>query len=288
MPAANRSRRIGIDAMAFLELRQVAYTYPGWPPVVQGVDWTLPEGEFHCLVGRSGCGKTTWLKLAAGLLCPDAGELRLQGQALKGPTPSMGFVFQSPTLLSWLSVQDNVLLPIRLHRPVQATDVECAQSLLEQMGLTPWLGQSPARLSGGQQSRVAIARALITEPALLLMDEPFAALDAITREELQDELAQLCRARSTSVLFVTHDMAEAVYLADRVAVMSQGQVVADVSVPLDRPRRRELRYGAEFNALCARLRAAMDPLTTSAHIDSVVSGLAHVPQPVDVRGGGRC
>ena len=274
--------------MAFLELRQVAYTYPGWPPVVQGVDWTLPEGEFHCLVGRSGCGKTTWLKLAAGLLCPDAGELRLQGQALKGPTPSMGFVFQSPTLLSWLSVQDNVLLPIRLHRPVQATDVECAQSLLEQMGLTPWLGQSPARLSGGQQSRVAIARALITEPALLLMDEPFAALDAITREELQDELAQLCRARSTSVLFVTHDMAEAVYLADRVAVMSQGQVVADVSVPLDRPRRRELRYGAEFNALCARLRAAMDPLTTSAHIDSVVSGLAHVPRPADVWGGGRC
>lgn len=246
--------------MAFLEFRQVAYTYPGWPPVVQGIDWTLPEGEFHCLVGRSGCGKTTWLKLAAGLLQPDAGELRLQGQALPGPSPSMGFVFQTPNLLSWLSVQDNVLLPLQLHRPVQKVDVERAQSLLAQVGLTPWLTQSPARLSGGQQSRVAIARALIDRPALLLMDEPFAALDAITREELQDELAQLCRSQRTSVLFVTHDMAEAVYLADRVAVMSQGRVVANVSVPLERPRRRELRYGVAFNALCARLRAAMDPL----------------------------
>ena len=250
--------------MAFLELSQVAYTYPGWPPVVQGVDWTLPEGEFHCLVGRSGCGKTTWLKLAAGLLRPDAGELRLQGHSLQGPTPSMGFVFQSPTLLSWLSVQDNVLLPIRLHRPVQAVDVARAQSLLAQMGLTPWLTQSPARLSGGQQSRVAIARALITEPALLLMDEPFAALDAITREELQVELSQLCRTRRTSVLFVTHDIAEAVYLADRVAVMSQGRVVADVPVPLERPRQREVRYGVAFNALCARLRTAMDPASSTS------------------------
>lgn len=244
--------------MAFLELRQVAYTYPGWPPVVQGVDWVLPEGEFHCLVGRSGCGKTTWLKLAAGLLMPDAGELLLQGQRLRGPMLSMGFVLQSPTLLSWLSVQDNVLLPIRLHRTVQAADIERAHVLLGQMGLLPWLQQSPARLSGGQQSRVAIARALISEPALLLMDEPFAALDAITREELQDELAQLCRARRTSVLFVTHDMAEAVYLADRVAVMSQGRVVDDVPVTLAQPRRREVRYGAEFNALCARVRTAMD------------------------------
>lgn len=244
--------------MACLELRQVAYTYPGWPPVVQAVDWTLPEGEFHCLVGRSGCGKTTWLKLAAGLLTPDAGELQWQGQPLQGPMPSMGFVFQAPTLLNWLSVLENVLLPIRLHRPVQPADVELARGLLAQMGLVPWMAQSPARLSGGQQSRVAIARALITEPALLLMDEPFAALDAITREELQGELAHLCRTRRTSVLFVTHDMTEAVYLADRVAVMSQGRVVADVAVPLPRPRSREVRYSPEFNDLCARLRSAMD------------------------------
>jgi len=244
--------------MAFLELQQVGYTYPGWPPVMQGVDWSLPEGEFHCLVGRSGCGKTTWLKLAAGLLRPDHGTLRLQGQAVQGPTPSMGFVFQSPTLLEWLSVLDNVLLPIRLHRAVQPKDVEQAQSLLAQMGLSTWLHQSPARLSGGQQSRVAIARALVTQPALLLMDEPFAALDAMTREDLQWELAQLCRARKTSVLFVTHDMTEAVYLADRVAVMSEGRVVAEVSIDLPRPRRQAVRYSPEFNDLCAHLRARME------------------------------
>lgn len=244
--------------MAFLELQQVGYTYPGWPPVMLGVDWSLPEGEFHCLVGRSGCGKTTWLKLAAGLLRPDHGTLRLQGQAVQGPTPSMGFVFQSPTLLDWLSVLDNVLLPIRLHRAVQPKDVEQAQSLLAQMGLSTWLHQSPARLSGGQQSRVAIARALVTQPALLLMDEPFAALDAMTREDLQWELAQLCRARKTSVLFVTHDMTEAVYLADRVAVMSEGRVVGNVAIDLPRPRRQAVRYSPEFNDLCAHLRARME------------------------------
>jgi len=244
--------------MAFLELQQVGYTYPGWPPVMQGVDWSLPEGEFHCLVGRSGCGKTTWLKLAAGLLRSDHGTLRLQGQTVQGPTPSMGFVFQSPTLLDWLSVLDNVLLPIRLHRAVQPKDVEQAQSLLAQMGLSTWLHQSPARLSGGQQSRVAIARALVTQPALLLMDEPFAALDAMTREDLQWELAQLCRARKTSVLFVTHDMTEAVYLADRVAVMSEGRVVGNVAIDLPRPRRQAVRYSPEFNDLCAHLRARME------------------------------
>ena len=244
--------------MAFLELQQVGYTYPGWPPVMQGVDWSLPEGEFHCLVGRSGCGKTTWLKLAAGLLRPDHGTLRLQGQTVQGPTPSMGFVFQSPTLLDWLSVLDNVLLPIRLHRAVQPKDVEQAQSLLAQMGLSTWLHQSPARLSGGQQSRVAIARALVTQPALLLMDEPFAALDAMTREDLQWELAQLCRARKTSVLFVTHDMTEAVYLADRVAVMSEGRVVGNVAIDLPRPRRQAVRYSPEFNDLCAHLRVRME------------------------------
>lgn len=244
--------------MAFLELQQVGYTYPGWPPVMQGVDWSLPEGEFHCLVGRSGCGKTTWLKLAAGLLRPDHGTLRLQGQTVQGPTPSMGFVFQSPTLLDWLSVLDNVLLPIRLHRAVQPKDVEQAQSLLAQMGLSTWLHQSPARLSGGQQSRVAIARALVTQPALLLMDEPFAALDAMTREDLQWELAQLCRARKTSVLFVTHDMTEAVYLADRVAVMFEGRVVGNVAIDLPRPRRQAVRYSPDFNDLCAQLRARME------------------------------
>ncbi|HMA08184.1 MAG TPA: ATP-binding cassette domain-containing protein, partial [Ramlibacter sp.] len=174
--------------MSFLALRQVGFTFPGWPPVVREVDWDVEEGEFHCLVGRSGCGKTTLLKLAAGLLHPDEGHIRLRGAELLAPGPALGFVFQSPTLLEWHRVLDNVLLPVSLqHRPTPA-EIEKAQQLLAQLGLSAHTRHYPRQLSGGQQSRVALARALILEPSLLLLDEPFAALDAITREELQDDL----------------------------------------------------------------------------------------------------
>jgi NitT/TauT family transport system ATP-binding protein len=241
-----------------LEMRQVRYTYPGWPPVVNGVDWAMAPGEIHCLVGRSGCGKTTLLKLAAGLMQPEAGTVMLAQQPVVSPHPDMGFVFQSPTLLDWLSVLDNVLLPITLHRAVQPEDEAHAHDLLARMGLSALAQQRPPQLSGGQQSRVAIARALVTRPRLLLMDEPFAALDAITREELQNDLLAVCQAQGSSVLFVTHDMAEAVYLADRVTVMSRGKLQGEVQVDLPRPRPTDLRYTPRFNALCAELRAMMD------------------------------
>ena len=243
----------------FLQMRQVTYTYPGWPPVVQQVDWDIAPGEFHCLVGRSGCGKTTLLKLAAGLLAPQQGEVRVQGRLLQGPGPQTGFVFQQPTLLEWLTVRDNVLLPLSLHGRPAAEAVRQAEALLQQLGLGHQLDHYPRQLSGGQQSRVALARALLPQPPILLMDEPFAALDALTREELQDELQRLCRARGTSVFFVTHDIGEAVYLADRVAVMRAGRIGHDIRVPLPRPRTQALRYEAPFNALCAELRRAMDP-----------------------------
>lgn len=245
-------------ATPFLDMRQVSYTFPGWPPVVQRVDWDIAAGEFHCLVGRSGCGKTTLLKLAAGLLRPDAGQVLLQGQPVTAPGPGMGFVFQQPTLLDWLSVRDNVLLPLSLRGVPTADDVARAEQLLQQLGLGAHLAHYPRQLSGGQQSRVAIARALLPQPAILLMDEPFAALDAITREELQDELQRVCRARGTSVFFVTHDITEAVYLADRVAVMSQGHLRHDIRVELPRPRTQDVHYSAAFNAICAELRQAMD------------------------------
>jgi NitT/TauT family transport system ATP-binding protein len=242
----------------FLDMRQVSYTFPGWPPVVQRVDWDIAAGEFHCLVGRSGCGKTTLLKLAAGLLRPDEGQVLLQGQPVTAPGPGMGFVFQQPTLLDWLTVRDNVLLPLSLQRTPAPDDVVRAEQLLNQLGLGAHLAHYPRQLSGGQQSRVAIARALLPQPPILLMDEPFAALDAITREELQDELQRICRARGTSVFFVTHDITEAVYLADRVAVMSAGHIRHDVRVELPRPRTQDVRYSAAFNAICAELRQAMD------------------------------
>jgi NitT/TauT family transport system ATP-binding protein len=244
--------------MSFLTLEHVSFTFPGWPAVVREIDWEVAEGEFHCLVGRSGCGKTTLLKLAAGLLRPDRGRILLQGRQLLKPGPQLGFVFQSPTLLEWHTVLDNVLLPVTLQHAATAGETEKARQLLALLGLASHAGHYPRQLSGGQQSRVALARALILDPALLLLDEPFAALDAITRGELQDDLLQICRLRRTSVLFVTHDIAEAVYLGDRVAVMDRGRIVQEVDVALARPRTPALRYGPDFNRICAQVRGAMD------------------------------
>lgn len=247
--------------MSFLAIANVSFTYPGWPPVVRSVDWSVVEGEFHCLVGRSGCGKTTLLKLAAGLLHPDTGSIRLQGRELVAPGPQLGFVFQSPTLLEWHRVIDNVLLPVSLQHAPTPEEIAKAEQLLSLLGLSSHARHYPRQLSGGQQSRVALARALILEPTLLLLDEPFAALDAITRGELQDDLLQMCRLRRTTVLFVTHDIAEAVYLADRVAVMEAGRIVHDIRVGVARPRVAAMRYGAEFNRHCANVREAMDGAT---------------------------
>ena len=247
--------------MSFLEFQQVGFSYPGWPAVVRSVDWAIAQGEFHCLVGRSGCGKTTLLKLAAGLLHPHTGSVRLQGQPVVAPGPQLGFVFQSPTLLEWHRVIDNVLLPVSLQHKPSATEIEAAQQLLGLLGLSGHLQHYPRQLSGGQQSRVALARALILKPALLLLDEPFAALDAITRGELQDDLLQLCRLHRTTVLFVTHDIAEAVYLGDRVAVMDSGCIVQDIRVQVSKPRLPAMRYSATFNQHCAQVRDAMDRAT---------------------------
>ncbi len=242
----------------FLSMRQVSYRYPDAPVAVSDVDWLMPAGAFHCLLGRSGCGKSTLLKLASGLLLPEAGSVSLEGQPVCGPSPATGFVFQAPTLLEWLSVLQNVLLPVSLQRSPDAADTAHAQALLDELGLETMHDRYPRQLSGGQQSRVAIARALLTQPRLLLMDEPFAALDALTREELQDILLAVCRQHGTSVLFVTHDIAEAVYLADRVAVMNRGRIACEKSIALARPRSPGLRHSTQFNAICASLRQVMD------------------------------
>lgn len=239
-------------------MRGVSYSFPAYPRVVNQVDWQIARGEVHSLVGRSGCGKTTLLKLAAGLLLPDAGSVTVDGQALRKPGSQLGFVFQAPTLLEWKTVLDNVLLPVALQRRPAAADHARAEELLALMGLSGLGRRFPTELSGGQQSRVAIARALLLAPSLLLLDEPFAALDAITREELQDDFLRICRLAQTTVFFVTHDISEAVYLADRVAVMADGKITEDLAVDLPWPRQRELRYGAPFNAVCAQVRHAMD------------------------------
>jgi NitT/TauT family transport system ATP-binding protein len=238
--------------VSFLRLRDVAFGYPGHAAVVDHVDLSLAPGEVHCLVGRSGCGKTTLLKLAAALLQPTSGQVLLEGRP-----PSVGrhvgFVFQAPTLLDWLRVRDNVLLPVSLQRRPAAADVAQADALLAQLGLATLADRYPRQLSGGQQSRVALARALLVQPPLLLLDEPFAALDAITREELQQDLLRLARERGTTVLFVTHDIAEAVFLGDRVSVMADGRLVR--TLPIDPAAR--VRDTAAFGAACATLRSVL-------------------------------
>jgi NitT/TauT family transport system ATP-binding protein len=244
--------------MPFLQLDALHFAYPDRDEVVHDVCLQLAPGEIHCLIGRSGCGKTTVLKLAAGLLTPQQGHVQLMGQTVQQPTSDMGFVFQSPTLLPWLSVLDNVLLPISLHSTVTHEHRTCGEQLLAQMGLAALCHDKPHQLSGGQQSRVAIARALITRPAVLFMDEPFAALDAITRDELQRDFLALCQSHGTAVLFVTHDMSEAVYLADHVSLMHAGRMQAPLQIDLPRPRQSAMRYTPAFNALCEQLRHTMD------------------------------
>jgi NitT/TauT family transport system ATP-binding protein len=237
--------------MSFLRLHGVAFAYPGFPPVVEDVSLDLAAGEVHCLVGRSGCGKTTLLKLAAGLLQPTHGQVLLRGRP-PVDRREVGFVFQSPTLLDWLRVRDNVLLPVSLQRRPTPEDVRAADALLAQLGLAGHGDRHPRQLSGGQQSRVALARALLLQPPLLLLDEPFAALDAITREEVQRDLLRVCRARGAAALFVTHDIAEAVFLGDRVSVVAGGRIVRTVRV--DATGERDT---AAFGAACAEVREAL-------------------------------
>ena len=244
--------------MTFLVLDGVGFRYPGWPVTLRAVDLDLREGETHCLIGRSGSGKTTLLKLAAGLLDPTSGSIALRGAPPAQHRADIGFVFQSPTLLEWLSVSDNVLLPIALKRTPAAIDRAKADALLAQLGLEGFGGRHPRELSGGQQSRVALARALILDPPLLVLDEPFAALDAMTREELQHDLAATIRARRASALFVTHDINEAVYLGDRVTLLDAGSVATTVTIDLPRQRADGVRYTPEFVRHACQLRDAME------------------------------
>ena len=205
-------------------------------------------------MGRSGCGKTTLLKLAAGLL-PDAGRVVFRGRAADTVGPGIGFVFQSPNLLEWHRVIDNVLLPVSLHhRPAveeRAGRSSCWTSWESARRRRSTRASSPAASRAGWRWR-----ALILQPSLLLLDEPFAALDAITREELQRDLLQMCRTRRTGVLFVTHDIAEAVYLADRVHVMENGRIAQDIAIALP-ARTAAMRTGEAFARHCAQVRAAL-------------------------------
>ena len=204
---------------------------------VRDVSLDVPAGEFVSVVGPSGCGKSTILNMVAGFIPPSSGEIRVGDRSVTGPGPDRGVVFQSFALFPWKTVLENVAFGPKMRGVARPERERIAREFLDLAGLGAAAGRYPNELSGGMQQRVGVARALANEPHVLLMDEPFASVDAQTRMTLQEELTRIWQERRPTVLFITHDVPEAVFLANRVVVLSKGRVLADVEVPLPRPRR---------------------------------------------------
>jgi len=221
------------------------------------LDLSVREGEFLTIVGPSGCGKSTLLKILAGTLRRSGGQVRLKGQALEGPNRDIGMVFQSPVLLPWRTIADNVLLPIELQRLNPKAHRARAAELIRMVGLEGFEGKYPSELSGGMQQRVGIIRALIHDPAVLLLDEPFGALDAMTREYMNLELLRIWKAAGKTVILVTHSIPEAIFLADRVVVMTArpGRIAEVIDVDLPRPRALEMINSDVFGGYVRQIRA---------------------------------
>ena len=227
---------------------------------VREISFSVHEGEFVSLLGPSGCGKSTVLMMVGGLESISEGSINLGGMPVTGPRPETGIIFQDPMLLPWKSALDNVLFPIDMMRRPRADYTGRANELLRMMGLGEAIGKRPSQLSGGMRQRVSICRALVGDPLIMLMDEPFSALDAITRDEMNVLMLDLWERYHKTALFVTHSIREAVLLSDRVLVMG-GQpatVLEDVRVPFPRPREFALTESSEFNAICGHLRAQIN------------------------------
>ena len=226
---------------------------------VRGVDLSVAREEFVSIVGPSGCGKTTVLRMIAGLLRPTEGELRVATES--GPRPRIAYVFQDPTLVPWRTALENVRLPADLAGRPRGQSTAEARAALRRTGLTDAdAAKSPHMLSGGMRMRVSLARALVTRPEILLLDEPFAALDDLTRQRLNQDLAALSRDAGCTSVLVTHNIAEALFLSRRILVMGgrPGAVVAEFAVPFSEPRPPELRSRAEFAALSGEVSRALE------------------------------
>lgn len=242
-----------------LEARSLGQVYrsgQGDLAALEDVSLQVRGGEFVAIVGPSGCGKSTLLRILGGLLAPTAGAVYLDGRPLTSPQRQVAYVFQNVNLLPWRTVLRNVLLPLEVTGTARSEAVSRAASVLGLVGLDGYADLYPRELSGGMAQRVAIARALVAEPELLLLDEPFGALDALSREQMNLELLRIWRARQVTAVMVTHDLQEAIFLADRVLVMSSrpGQIRAEVKVDLPRPRTLEVMYTEFFGALSRRVR----------------------------------
>ena len=255
------------EAEAIVTLSGVGKRFASGLDALDGIDLNVARGEFLSLLGPSGCGKSTLLRIIAGLTEPTRGTCRLTLGAPGKPVAAgrLGFVFQDPTLMPWSTVAANVELPFRIAGRVGSAERDRAAAALRAVGLAGFEHAYPHQLSGGMRMRVSIARALVTDPELLLLDEPFAALDEITRFALNDDLLQLWETRRPTVLFVTHSVFESVYLSTRIAVMSArpGHMVADLSVGLPHPR-AGTRTTPAYGAICERVSGALGLAMTDA------------------------
>jgi len=245
---------------AFVRMEGVGHRYdptPGSPLAVQDIDLDIRRHEFVAVVGPSGCGKSTLLRMVAGLLLPSEGTVSVFGKQVTGPRDDVGIVFQKPTLLPWLNIRKNVLFPLKhkFGRYGRADELK-ADALLEMAGLSAFATKMPDELSGGMQQRAGIVRALLLDPDILLMDEPFSALDAMTREQIGFDLLKIWDEKPKTVLFITHSISEAVLLADRVLVMSKrpGSVLDLIDIDLPRPRNTATIQHAHFGELTDRIR----------------------------------
>ncbi len=242
-----------------LTIRNLSTVFPndnGGLHALANISFNVRAREFVCVLGPSGSGKTTLLRILAGLIPPTSGSFTFG----RGEQPSIGMVFQQATLMPWRTVTENIKLPLEVNKMDEATAHKKTNEMIELVGLTGFEDSLPRDLSGGMAQRVAIARALIHDPDLLLLDEPFASLDAMTRERMWTELSRIWQARQKTVIMVTHSINESLFLADRVLVLTQrpGKIKMDMEVDLPRPRRDEIRYTSQFGKLAKKLRAAIE------------------------------
>jgi NitT/TauT family transport system ATP-binding protein len=252
--------------IAVTDVEKIYKTRQGEPVhALTAVNLTIRRGEFISVVGPSGCGKSTLMRILAGLDVQSRGSVTIRGGVIKGPRPDVGVVFQQATLLPWRTVLQNVTMPAML-RGIDRT--ARARELLELVSLSSFADKYPFELSGGMQQRVAICRALVCDPDILLMDEPFGALDALTREQMNIELARIQAEQQKTIVFITHSIPEAVFLGDRVVVMSArpGRIADVMNVDLPRPRTLDTMRLPQFTAMCAELRYAFAADSTAAHL----------------------
>jgi NitT/TauT family transport system ATP-binding protein len=240
-----------------LQAQEVGFAYAGPTPTLalESLSLEVRDNEFLAVLGPVGCGKTTLLRMFAGFLRPTAGTVRCDGSPIEGPGPERGYVLQEDAIFPWMTVRENVEFGLLARGVDPEARAKVSRELIELIGLTPFETAWPKELSAGMSKMVEVARVLATDPSLLLLDEPFGALDAQTRARMQDELARLWERRRKTVLFVTHDAEEALYLADRIVVLSPrpGRVKADFPVGLPRPRSMDARFSPAFSALRRRI-----------------------------------